>query len=68
MTHNVREAACLGDRVVLFSRNPGRIRAEFAVNLPRARDINSVQLAHYSTEIMAALKGFTAEEGKEVSE
>ena len=26
VTHNVREAACLGDRVVLFSPNPGRIR------------------------------------------
>ena len=68
VTHNVREAACLGDRVILFSPNPGRIRAEFEVRLPRPRDINSVQLAHYSTEIMAALKGFTAEEGKEVSE
>jgi len=68
VTHNVREAACLGDRVILFSPNPGRIRAEFAVGLPRARDINSVELAHYSTEIMAALKGFTAAEGKEASE
>ena len=68
VTHNVREAACLGDRVILFSPNPGRIRAEFAVTLPRARDINSVELAHYSTEIMAALKGFTSAEGKEVSE
>ena len=68
VTHNVREAACLGDRVILFSPNPGRIRAEFVVGLPRARDINSVELAHYSTEIMAALKGFTAAEGKEASE
>lgn len=68
VTHNVREAACLGDRVLLFSPNPGRIRAEFRIDLPRPRDINSVELARYSTEITTALKGFTAGEGQEVSE
>jgi NitT/TauT family transport system ATP-binding protein len=59
VTHNVREAACLGDRVILFSPNPGRIRQEFSVSLGRPRDINSVELAQYSSEITAALKGFT---------
>jgi NitT/TauT family transport system ATP-binding protein len=62
VTHNVREAACLGDRVVLFSSNPGRIREEFRVDLPRPRDINSVALANYSTEITRALKKHTNEE------
>jgi len=36
VTHNVREAACLGDRVVLFSTHPGRIREQFTIDLPRA--------------------------------
>jgi NitT/TauT family transport system ATP-binding protein len=58
VTHNVREAACLGNRVILFSPHPGRIREEFSVNLPRPRDINSVQLASYSTQITSALKGY----------
>jgi len=58
VTHNVREAACLGNRVVLFSPHPGRIREEFKIELPRARDINSVELAEYSTEITRALKGY----------
>ena len=57
VTHNVREAACLGDRVVLFSPHPGRIREEFKIALPRPRDINSVDLAEHATEIMRALKG-----------
>jgi NitT/TauT family transport system ATP-binding protein len=60
VTHNVREAACLGDRVLLFSPHPGRIQEEFAVDLPRPRDINSVDLAGYATKIMRALKSFSS--------
>ena len=56
VTHNVREAVCLGDRVVLFSPNPGRIREQFLIDLPRPRDINSVELAEHATQITRALK------------
>ncbi len=60
VTHNVREAVCLGDRVVLFSPNPGRIREEFRIDLPRPRDINSVELAEHATQITRALKHHTS--------
>jgi len=56
VTHNVREAACLGDRVLLFSPHPGRVQEEFVVNLPRPRDINSVDLAAHASRITKALK------------
>jgi len=56
VTHNVREAVSLGDRVVLFSPHPGRIREEFRISLPRPRDINSVEVAGYATRITRALK------------
>jgi sulfonate transport system ATP-binding protein len=56
VTHNVREAACLGDRVLLFSPHPGRIREEFPVKLARPRDINTVDLAEYAARITKALK------------
>ena len=62
VTHNVREAACLGDRVVLFSPHPGRIREQFKIDLPRPRDINSPSLAAYATEITRALKSHRATE------
>lgn len=62
VTHNVREAVCLGDRVILFSPHPGRIREEFAIPLPRPRDINSVELARYATEITRVLKGYVQSE------
>jgi NitT/TauT family transport system ATP-binding protein len=59
VTHNVREAVCLGDRVLLFSPHPGRIQEEFAIELPRPRDLNSVELAEYASRIMHSLKAFS---------
>jgi NitT/TauT family transport system ATP-binding protein len=61
VTHNVREAACLGDRVALFSPHPGRIREQFTIDLPRPRDINSPALANYAMEITRALKAHRAD-------
>ena len=59
VTHNVREAVCLGDRVMLMSPGPGRITQIFDIPLPRPRDINSPELASYASQIAAALKGRT---------
>src|SRR3954468_22092958 len=56
VTHNVREAVCLGDRVVLFSPHPGRVREEFRIDLPRPRDFNSMEVAQYSSRITSALR------------
>jgi NitT/TauT family transport system ATP-binding protein len=66
VTHNVREAVCLGDRVVLFSPHPGRIQQEYRIDLPRPRDINSVDLARHATIITAALKNHA--KGRETAE
>lgn len=57
VTHNVREAVCLGDRVVLMSPSPGRIREEFPIRLPRPRDINTAEVAGLAQRITNALKG-----------
>jgi NitT/TauT family transport system ATP-binding protein len=56
VTHNVREAVCLGDRVVLMSPSPGRIREEFRIDLPRPRDINTAEVAAIAQRITGALR------------
>ena len=56
VTHDPREAACLGDRVVIFTGRPGRIRSEIRIQLPRPRDINSPEVAEYARQINAQLE------------
>jgi len=56
VTHNIREAVCLADRIIILSSSPGRIKKEFLVNLPRPRDDNDVNVAEYSMRIMKELK------------
>lgn len=68
VTHNVREAVCLGDRVVLFSPHPGRVQQQFEIPLPRPRDINSVALATHAGQIMRELKQYMNSALTEVAE
>jgi NitT/TauT family transport system ATP-binding protein len=56
VTHNVREAVCLGDRVIVFAPSPGRPVAEFPISLPRPRDPNSKEVAEQAAQILDTLK------------
>jgi NitT/TauT family transport system ATP-binding protein len=38
VSHNIEEAVEIADRILIFSSDPGRIRAEIPVPLPRPRD------------------------------
>jgi NitT/TauT family transport system ATP-binding protein len=38
VTHNIEEAIILADRIVILSSNPGRVRGQIKVTLPRPRD------------------------------
>ena len=56
VTHNVEEAVCLADRVVVMSANPGRIKREFRINLARPRDSETVEFSGIISKIMQELK------------
>lgn len=65
VTHNVREAACLGDRVLVFSARPGCIRCEIPVSLERPRNFYDPEVARLAGEILEELRSGTvsADEG-----
>ena len=56
VTHNVREAARLGQRVVLLSSRPGRIVREWRVARTTGRRIESPEVGALATEITAELR------------
>ncbi|WP_433572697.1 ABC transporter ATP-binding protein [Streptomyces sp. CA-251247] len=57
VTHNVREAVRLAERVVLLSSRPGRIAREWTVGIPQPRRIEDAAVAELSIEITEQLRG-----------
>jgi NitT/TauT family transport system ATP-binding protein len=55
VTHNVREAVRLGQRVILLSSRPGRIAREWLVDIPQPRRIEDAAVAELAREITAEL-------------
>jgi len=56
VTHNVREAVALGDRVLVFSPRPGRLVREFRIELPRPRSLEDHALVDQAKEVMSVLR------------
>jgi NitT/TauT family transport system ATP-binding protein len=55
VTHNVREAARLGQRVVLMGSRPGRVVREWRVDLPQPRTIESPEVSALAADITREL-------------
>ena len=56
VTHDVTEAVVLADRILLMDKNPGRIREEVRVDLPRPRERESVAFLNVSKRLHQALR------------
>ena len=63
VTHNVREAVRLGDRVVMLTSRPGRVAADFAIDAPRPRRIESPEVAVVAGGILEQLREEVARHG-----
>ena len=56
VTHNVREAVRLGDRVLVLSSRPGRVVDEFRVDIPRPRRLDDSEVSSLSGTITDRLR------------
>lgn len=56
VTHNVREALVLGDRVLLMTARPGRVKREYRCQLPRPRQIEDHALVDEARVVLADLR------------
>jgi NitT/TauT family transport system ATP-binding protein len=56
VTHNVREAACLADRVLLMTARPGHFKDIVTVDLPRPRTVSDPALAQVAALILDHLR------------
>lgn len=56
VTHNVREAVRLGDRVLVLSYRPGRIKTKFSISLARPRHIEDPEVASMSKRVLGHLR------------
>jgi NitT/TauT family transport system ATP-binding protein len=51
VSHNIEEAVMMSDRIIILSSDPGRVRHEVAINLPRPRNADSQQVRDLIDEV-----------------
>jgi NitT/TauT family transport system ATP-binding protein len=68
VTHNIEEAVSLADRVVVLGKNPGRIRTDFRVDIPRPRERKTprfLEIVDYIYRVLTQPDVPPAPEGKD---
>ena len=60
VSHNIEEAVMMADRVLIFASNPGRVRAELPISLPRPRHPDSPEVRLLIDEIYALMTASAA--------
>src|SRR5919204_5241826 len=56
ITHNITESICLGDKVVVFTNRPGKVKKEITVSYKRPRLSEDTNLQEYQRKVLDELK------------
>lgn len=51
VSHNIEEAVMMADRIIILSSDPGRIRCEVHIDLPRPRNVDSSEVRALIDEV-----------------
>jgi NitT/TauT family transport system ATP-binding protein len=62
ITHNLSEAVFLADRIIHMSEDPGRIRAEYTIDLPRPRKAGSPEMQDQVAKLAAHFREGASDE------
>jgi len=64
VSHNIEEAVLMADRVLIFASDPGRVRFQLAVQLPRPRNPESVEVRQLIDEVYALMTAGSGRVGR----
>jgi NitT/TauT family transport system ATP-binding protein len=56
VTHNISESVCLGDRVIVFTNRPGKVKKEIEIDYRRPRLTEDNNLYEYQRQVLDELK------------
>lgn len=68
VSHNIEEAVLMADRVLIFASDPGRVRFQLAVQLPRPRNPESAEVRQLIDEVYALMTIGRAPRGRATGE
>jgi len=68
VSHNIEEAVMMADRVLVFANNPGRVRAELAIDLRRPREVDSTEIRALIDEVYALMTASAPRAGRPAEE
>ena len=68
VSHNIEEAVLMADRVLIFASDPGRVRFQLSVQLPRPRDPDSAEVRELVDEVYALMTAGAGRPGRAAAE
>jgi len=68
VSHNIEEAVVMADRVLIFASDPGRVRCELSIKLPRPRDVDSPEVKMLIDDVYALMTAVAPRQGRVAGE